>query len=79
MLPLGTIIALVIQYGPQIIAFLEAVQPLLKAAQPVVAKLVESGMSPEDAQGKVIGWMAAPHKMSEKDVEFWRQHGIDDF
>jgi hypothetical protein len=76
-MPIGAIIGLLIEYGPNAIALLSALQPAFKAAEPVIKKLVSDGMSETDAHAKVFGWWAAPHTMTAEDEAFWSTHSID--
>lgn len=57
-IPLATIISFALTYGPKIMALIQALQPVFKAAEPLIAQLVSNGMSHDQATAHVFKGVA---------------------
>lgn len=73
-IPLLTLISYAVTYGPQAIKVIQALAPIIAAAEPVIAGLVKGGMPHDEATTTVFGWLAAPHKMTDAEREIWFSH-----
>lgn len=77
-IPLVTLLGYAITYGPKIMAILQALQPILAAAEPIIAKLVSDGIPHDTAVTKVLAQMAKPD-VTPQEAAFWKDHDIDHF
>lgn len=70
-IPIATLLTLAIDYGPKVIAFLEAMKPVIEAAAPIIEKMVKSGIPEEAAAKAVFGHLSGIHRMTPEEEKRW--------